>query len=308
MNVFDQSSRYAAKLDPLGFLRWLLPGLPAAMEFLGWLDTRTIPFPGEPDRTCDTVAELADLNTPEARWALVLEFQTEPRSEILDRLLEYQARLRRELRHGEPRVQKYALVGAVVHLTGPDQPDALVMELPGMALGLTLRVGSRALREVEAVDLLTEIEAGRTARCLLPWISLMQGADRADIIERWKDLTGREPDAARRATDGALALIFAELAGRQPQWRTALEGWNMVESTVVAEWIAQGEAKGRAEGEVKANRVNLLRILKLRFPEQVVAEVAAAIEAQTDVNLLLRWLDAAATSPTWEEFRAMTQL
>ena len=24
MNVFDQTSRYAAKLDPLGFLRWPL--------------------------------------------------------------------------------------------------------------------------------------------------------------------------------------------------------------------------------------------------------------------------------------------
>jgi hypothetical protein len=304
MNVFDQTSRYAAKLDPLGFLRWLLPGLPAAMEFLGWLDTRTIPFPGEPDRTCDTVAELAVPHAPEVRWALVLEFQTEPRGDMLDRLLEYQARLRRELRHGEPRVQKYALVGAVVHLTGPEQPDALVMELPGTALGLNLRVGSRALREVEAADLLAEIEAERTARCLLPWVSLMHGADRADIIERWKDLAGREPDAARRATDGALAVIFAGLAGRQALWRAALEGWNMVESTIVAEWIAQG----KAEGEVKERRANLMRVLQLRFSDPVVAQVAAIIEAQTDREILSRWLDAAATAPSWEEFRASAGL
>jgi hypothetical protein len=300
MNVFDQSSRYAAKLDPLGFLRWLLPGLPAAMEFLGWLDTRTIPLPGEPDRICDTVAELADPRQLEARWALVLEFQTEPRGDILDRLLEYQARLRRELRHGEPRVQKYTLAGAVVHLTGPDQPDALVMELPGTGLGLNLRVGSRALREVEAADLLAEIEARRTEPCLLPWISLMQGADRADIIERWKDLAGREPDATRRATDGALALIFAELAGRRPQWRAALEGWNMVESTVVAEWIAQGEAR--------ANRAALLRLLQLRFSEPVALGVAATIEAQTDPEILSRWFDVAAMAPSWDEFRATAGL
>ncbi len=58
MNAFDQSARFAVKADPAGFFGWLVPGLPGGLGFRGWLDTRTLPFPGEPDRISDTVAEL----------------------------------------------------------------------------------------------------------------------------------------------------------------------------------------------------------------------------------------------------------
>jgi hypothetical protein len=57
-NSYDQVSRYAAKLDPPSLLRWLLGEPAASVAFRGWLDTRTIPFPGEADRVCDTVAGL----------------------------------------------------------------------------------------------------------------------------------------------------------------------------------------------------------------------------------------------------------
>ena len=50
-NPFDQASRYTAKLDPPAFLRWLVPGLADTVVFRGWLDTRTLPFPGEPGQT-----------------------------------------------------------------------------------------------------------------------------------------------------------------------------------------------------------------------------------------------------------------
>lgn len=56
MRVFDQAAPYAAKLDPAVFLRWLLDTLDAQLTFHGWLDTHTIPFLGEADRICDTVA------------------------------------------------------------------------------------------------------------------------------------------------------------------------------------------------------------------------------------------------------------
>jgi hypothetical protein len=32
------------------------------------LDTRSIPFPGEPDRTCDTVADITDATDTEGSW------------------------------------------------------------------------------------------------------------------------------------------------------------------------------------------------------------------------------------------------
>lgn len=58
MNDFDQAARYAVRrLDPEGFLRWLLgEHLWSAWSWRGWLDTQTVPFPGEPDRRCGTVA------------------------------------------------------------------------------------------------------------------------------------------------------------------------------------------------------------------------------------------------------------
>ncbi len=62
MGVYDQSARYTAKLDPAGFLCWLVPGVVRVWAYRDWLDTRTLPFPGEPDRTCDTVAGFVTLN------------------------------------------------------------------------------------------------------------------------------------------------------------------------------------------------------------------------------------------------------
>src|SRR3954447_13544597 len=59
-NVFDQAARYSVQFDPLGFLRWVMPGRAPPWRFRGWLDTRSLPFPGTPDRTCDTVADLAE--------------------------------------------------------------------------------------------------------------------------------------------------------------------------------------------------------------------------------------------------------
>jgi len=114
MNVYDQAARFAVKLDADGFLRWLLSGMDADMRFRGWLDTQTVPMPGDPDRRCDTVAELAHGGGQAPPWAVVLEAQTRPDSDLPDRLLEYLARLRRELRHGPHGRDRYQLGAAEV--------------------------------------------------------------------------------------------------------------------------------------------------------------------------------------------------
>ncbi len=167
MNAYDQSARFAVKGDPAGFFRWLLPNLPADLGFQGWLDTRTLPFPGEPDRTSDTVAELFDPIEPGVRWAVVTEFQSEPDANILDRLLEYLARLRRELRHGAKRRDKFHVAAALVHLTGSRSSPILDMTLPGEPLiGLRLTIASRAFREEDAGEILAQIAAGAASRWL----------------------------------------------------------------------------------------------------------------------------------------------
>src|SRR4051812_15350175 len=124
MNPYDQAARYAARLlDPLGFLRWLLAEVFLAWEWRGWLDTQTVPFPGEPERRCDTVARFLrrDRNAPPV--AAVLEFQARPQGDMLERLADYTL----QVRHGLPYQQQprvlYDVVGVVVNLTGPAQAD-----------------------------------------------------------------------------------------------------------------------------------------------------------------------------------------
>src|SRR5260221_11379243 len=96
---YDQGARYAAKLDPPNFFRRVLPRMATKLVFQEWLDTRTLPFPGEPDRICDTVARFKARRGAQLFWVIVAEFQSGPDPGMLDRLLEYLVRLRRGLRN-----------------------------------------------------------------------------------------------------------------------------------------------------------------------------------------------------------------
>jgi hypothetical protein len=296
VNVFDQAARYSIQSDPLGFLRWVVPGLEPALRFHGWLDTRTLPFPGESDRTCDTVADLAETPETGPRWALVAEFQTEPEADMVDRLLEYLARLRRALRFGPERREKFHVAVALVSLTGPPQNAALQMTLPGLASSsLQFNAAVRTLRDEDAGATLDQIATGQISRCILSWISLMRGGGEPDIIERWKQVASQEPDNSRRAVYGAIVLIFADLTDRVEQWRSGLEGWNMRESTVVAEWKAEGRAEGKRE--------DLLRLLELKFRATVPSDLVSTVENQSNLDILTNWFDSAVLADSLEAFR-----
>jgi hypothetical protein len=213
-NIYDQYARYTAKLDPPGFFRWLLEGAEGNLVFTRWLDTQKIPFPGEPDRCCDTVAELTPADRLGPPQALVAEFTTRPDADMLDRLLEYLAGVRRELRHGPHGRDRYPVAAALVQLTGPRPNDTLDMVLPGAdGIGLRFKVAVRTLAEEKATETLAGIAAGQLAAALLPWVPLMQGGDRPEILAEWRRLAEMEPDSRRRAQYGSLALVGAELAG-----------------------------------------------------------------------------------------------
>ncbi len=292
---FDQACRFAAKLDPVGFLDWLL-GEPVV--FQRWLDTRTIPFPGTPDRICDTVACLAG-NPGEAPVAVVVEFCTEPDETMFGRKLEYLGRIWREQMPEDSSFPRYRVVGVVVTLTGEGYAS---QDIRFAGLQTCLNLGDCNLSTKDAAAILDGIAAGSTARCLLPWIPLMRGGADAGIIARWKEVAGAETNVRLRGTYGALAEVFAEAAGWRRLWEDELKEWNMQESQVILEWIAKGEAKG----EVKASKHTLLRLLEKKFPPGPPAEVASLIRSTEDKALLDHWFEVALDAASLDEFcRAM---
>jgi hypothetical protein len=288
VNVYDKASRYAAHLDAAGFLRWLMPDLPAAVSYNGWLDTRTLPFPGEADRTCDTVACFHD-GVANEWWAVPVEFQIEPDGEMFGRFMEFLGRLWREQRPAADGTARYKVGAAVVNLTGRGAASR-DMVLGPAGSRTHLQVIERNFADEDAGATLAGIAEGRIARAMLPWIPLMRDGGEPGIIEQWKELALAEPDSRRRAEYGALALVFAEPVGRRPLWKQALEKWNMIESQQVLEWMAEGEAKGELRGELRGklqvSRTILRELLEDRFgalPEALTQR----IEATTDPEQLL---------------------
>src|SRR3954471_3454254 len=120
-NRFDQAARYLAKLEPVLFLCWLLKVPADAVLFRGWLDTRLIPFPGESDRFCDTVAHVEDVKRGQIPWAIVLEFQGEPDPLMFGRLLAYGGQVWLEKKPSEERGDRFQIGAVVVNLTGRGQ-------------------------------------------------------------------------------------------------------------------------------------------------------------------------------------------
>lgn len=231
--------------------------------------------------------------------AVVIEFELYARPEIFGRIAEYLLRIRDDLpAHRDPYVA-YEVAGVVVNLTGPPLPAVWRTGPPDLGgIGLELRTPPRTLREMDAAAVLTEIAAGPTARCILPWIPLMSGADTSAIIGEWKRLAAAEPDEKKRGDYAALTRILARAARRGDVWKAGLEGWNMEVSEFLQEWIAKGEARGL----VNARRADLRRILELRF-SPIPSDLIALIESETSLEQLGRWLDQAVTAATVDELR-----
>jgi hypothetical protein len=295
----DQTARYVLKLAPAEAIRWLLSDLDADLAFTRWLDTETIAYPGEPGRRCDTVAELVSRGGKSAPWALVLEAEARPTATILDRVLEYEARLLRRLRHGPRRRDRYLVAAVVIFLRGRKKQLALQMQLPGTTLGLSLTVGTMSLARESAAATVERIGRGELGRSIMPWVPLMAGGDDAAVIAEWVRLAGTEPNAQRRGDVPGLALIFADSVGRLPVWKQALEGFDMWESQVIREW--------KTEAQVELQRKNLREVLRSRFPPEVPTDLAERIDQTTDLGALTRWFGAALTAPTLDAFRGAVQ-
>jgi hypothetical protein len=308
MGDFDRAARYAAKLDPVGFLAWAAPGMLGRLWFSGWLDTRSLPFPGEPDRTSDTTARLDPLpggggvgvDADDRVWALVGEFQAEPSADMPRRFAEYLVRVLADARPPDVEPRRFAAAALLLNLTGPERDETLDLRPPGgEGSGLVFRPIVRTLSAMPAEAHLDDIAAGRLGRCILPWVPLMHGADRPDIIRRWREIAESEADPRRRTAYAVLARTFAQLARRLGAWDAGLQGFNMQ----TAEAFNEIRAEGRVEGRVDAMRESISRLWRRRFGSELPADLKALLEADADYGRLTARFDAAVSADSPESFR-----
>jgi hypothetical protein len=303
-NDYDKACRYAAKRQPAGLFGWLLPGHEQVLAFAGWVDTRRLPFPGEPDRTCDTVARFRNLTDPRRPWYLVVEFQSHPERWMLLRLLQYQDGLLWELRPRGRRGQLPHVGGVLVNLTGRSRHERFEMILAtNLDVSHRYSVRVRNLAEESAAQTLDAIAAGRFSRCILPWVPLMHGGADSGIIQQWLTLAEGEPDQSLRSDYAALAVVFAALTGSRLTWGRAVEEWSMRRNWKRSEVFEEM----RVEGRLEARREALLEVLQARF-DTVPEDIATAVAEMTDVLRLSRWLRHAARAKSLDAFRSAVRL
>ena len=300
-NPYDQACRYLLRLWGAPLLAWLLGLDPAHLDFVGWLDARQVVWPGQPDRTCDTVAHLRDPMHHELPWAAVVEFQIAPDELMFGRGLGYLGDLWLAVKPTEHKGDRFCVGLVVVNLRGRGSTSRR-MRLSGTRLGASLTVEERNLSRLSASRVLKQVEAGAAPRDLLAWIPLFKGGGQRGIIPGWLRLAEQEADVERRRSL-ALAAVFADAAGSGPLWREAMKGWEDVESQTVIEWTAKARQQGKVEGKADA----LLQVLEERFgvPPQ---ELIAAIQGCTDLDTHRQWMHQALKVKTLAAFRKATGL
>lgn len=198
------------------------------------------------EHVADTIAELVELNRTVAPWLYPVEWQTEPDPDMFGRLLVELGQLWQKLRPDPNPGSRYQLAASVVNLTGTrtSLPASWEFTLPGPdGTACILRVRERYLAEESASETLERVARGEIGRCILPLIVLMHGAGEPDIIQRWLEVAGQEPDPRRRALLASLTLVLADLEDWQPLWETALQEWNVRESPTVLRWKREGVAE-----------------------------------------------------------------
>ena len=87
----------------------------------------------------------------------------------------------------------------------------------------------------------------------------------------------------------------------------SLKEWNVTESKQVLEWMAQGEDKGRREGEARGETRGVIRLLEKRF-SGLPTDLVKAIQTGEDLLRIRSWFDLALQTASLEEFRQQTGL
>jgi hypothetical protein len=200
------------------------------------------------------------------------------------------------------RGSRYQMAAAVINLTGTPSsiPASQDYALPGPeGLRCALQVRELHLQTLPAAPLLERIRRGELSRALLVWIPMMYAEDASGIIAQWVELASAEPDERRSAEYAALTKVFAQLSPATEQWLQVLEGWNMKTSP----FLDEVRTEGRTEALVEV----ILRGFRVRFRCEPSAEILARIQKEQNLDRLNRWVDAALSANSLEEFLAIFQ-
>jgi hypothetical protein len=294
--VYDQSSRYLLRLDELPMLHWLLGLTGEEIEFVDWAETKNLPWPGQSERTCDTVAWLRDRTCGGLPWLVVIEFQSEPDAEMFGRLLEYLGAAWRRLKPTKLPGDRFSVGAVVVNLTGTGDASRR-MRLPRGRVRTDLIVQEWNMGALSADNLIKQVKSGKAPRMALPFAPLMKKGDDPAMMRRWLALAEQESNPERKSALG-LVRVFAEKAGCVEVWRQALEGWNVTESQVVREWTA----KAREETAAKTRAEDLVLFLQERFGElpESLNKILVATQDQEQLN---RWIRLAAKARDLPHFQ-----
>ena len=279
MNDFDQAARFLLKADPAGHIRWLFPELDASLQFRKWLDSQSAPRPGEPDRRCDTIAELYDTTGASEPRALVVELFTAADPDATPRTLEYVGRFAREMRHGPHDRDRYNFSAAMIFLTSAPVVLSLVSNLPGARRTLAFEPEPLIVSNKVAVASLQAFAQNQVGWGILAWCSLMQGGQDAEFVALWRGVVEKLSDLGVQRILVDTACVLAQLTESADLWKEGVKGMLVTESTLMREQ--------RDLGALRAWREAVLKLLGTRFP--VPADLRDRIEAETDAADLQRW-------------------
>ena len=254
MTKYNDAELHAIKeLDPPGFARWQLADLDPDLEWYTWLESQVSPPPGVPFLRCDCVAGFRSRSGDQAPWACLIEAQAQPIPRLGVWVLIYLGLLHEDLRHGPHDRDRFQMMAGVVNLceaalaTNIDWTPPVVAGA-GEPMGVKCRFWVRNVRQEDAAGTLEDIAAKKTALCVLPWVPLMAGGDRPEVLERWQEVAKLQDKLYLRADYVAIALVFAELAGREAVWAAALKEFDVNDSRIAQQWEDKGIDRGIVKG------------------------------------------------------------
>jgi hypothetical protein len=318
MADFDDAERHAIQeVEPKDQVAWLLEEVDPDLAFFGWLQTQVAPPPGVPQLRCDCVAGLQSRSGTQPPWACLIEAQGQPLAGMAVWMMIYLGLLHNLLRYDGR--DPFQMMGVILNLSEGELSHTVLWPVPlrkkppeataeGAETGQTGSPPSpvqapgfscvfliKNVRQESAEKTLERIDREELGLCILVWLPLMAGADHPEIVRHWCVLARRQTQLHVRADYVALALVFADMAGRKQLWKTELEGFDVQESSVVREW--------RMDATLTTARAAVLNVLEARFPGVPVPEgVRSALAKATDARQLTDWLREAAVTASPADF------